>query len=492
MAAVASSSTFVHLTLYLILLCLLVFSHCGISVQQSNRDDDDDDHYHSLLLTSFLLPSSTCNKLPSTGRPGTATTMDLTHKYGPCSKQGPSPSAPAQILTQDQHRVDWLHSKLAVTIDVDKRDRRQKKRPRLSDSAVTVPARDGSLVSAGNFIVTVGLGTPPKPLNLIFDTGSDVTWTQCKPCAKFCHKQSDPIFDPAESSTYANVSCERAVCQRYGDVPGVSRGCSSSTCLYGIQYGDQSFSIGFLAKEKISIGNDSFDEFYFGCGQNNQGLFGGSAGLLGLGRDQFSFVSQTASKYGNFFSYCLPSTPSNVGKLTFGKGGYSKRVKFTPFAIKPQIPSFYFLDVIGVSIGGKKLSIPASLFSTAGTLIDSGTVISRLPPTAYGAIKTEFRKQMSKYKLTTALSILDTCYDFGNLTTVSVPKVSFVFKGNVELAVAPVGVLYGSSKNQICLAMAANGDDGDVGILGNTQQMTQDVVYDVAGGKLGFGTAGCR
>lgn len=262
--------------------------------------------------------------------------------------------------------------------------------------------------------------------------------------------------------------------------------------MYGIQYGDQSFSVGFLAKEKITIGKDSFDEFYFGCGQNNQGLFGGSAGLLGLGRYQFSFISQTAEKYKKFFSYCLPSTPSFVGKLTFGKGGYSKRVKFTPLLTKLQLPSFYFLDVIGVSIGGKKLSIPATTFSSAGTLIDSGTVISRLPPTAYSAIKAEFRKQMSKYTLTNALSILDTCYDFSNYTTVDVPKLSFVFKGNVELAVGAVGVLYGSSTQQICLALAANKDDGDVAILGNVQQLTQDVVYNVAGGKLGFGTGGCQ
>ncbi|CAM8889720.1 unnamed protein product [Rhodiola kirilowii] len=55
-----------------------------------------------------------------------------------------------------------------------------------------------------------------------------------------------------------------------------------------------------------------------------------------------------------------------------------------------------------------------------------------------------------------------------------------------------VGVLYGSSKNQICLAMAAIWGRWGCRILGNTQQMTQDVVYDVAGGKLGFGTAGCR
>ncbi|KAI8569364.1 hypothetical protein RHMOL_Rhmol02G0273000 [Rhododendron molle] len=34
-------------------------------------------------------------------------------------------------------------------------------------------------------------------------------------------------------------------------------------------------------------------------------------------------------------------------------------------------------------------------------------------------------------------------------------------------------------------------DASDVGIFGDVQQQTLDVVYDVAGGKLGFGTGGC-
>ncbi|RAL52966.1 hypothetical protein DM860_007734 [Cuscuta australis] len=44
---------------------------------------------------------------------------------------------------------------------------------------------------------------------------------------------------------------------------------------------------------------------------------------------------------------------------------------------------------------------------------------------------------------------------------------------------------------QVCLAFARNGDAGHPGILGNTQQQTFEVVYDVAGGKLGIGAGGC-
>lgn len=95
--------------------------------------------------------------------------------------------------------------------------------------------------------------------------------------------------------------------------------CSASNSVYGIQYGDQSFSVGFLAKEKFTLtASKVFDGVKFGCGENNQGLFTGVAGLLGLGRDKLSFPLQTASAYNKIFSYCLPSSASYTGHLTFG------------------------------------------------------------------------------------------------------------------------------------------------------------------------------
>ncbi|XXG54385.1 hypothetical protein AAC387_Pa03g2282 [Persea americana] len=51
------------------------------------------------------------------------------------------------------------------------------------------------------FLVEVSFGTPSKPQNLIMDTGSDVTWIQCKPC-KPCFPQKENFFDPTKSSTY--------------------------------------------------------------------------------------------------------------------------------------------------------------------------------------------------------------------------------------------------------------------------------------------------
>ncbi|GMY33175.1 aspartyl protease family protein At5g10770-like [Fagus crenata] len=289
--------------------------------------------------------------------------------------------------------------------------------------ASTLPAKSGSTVGSGNYVVTVGLSTPKKDLTLIFDTGTQ-------------------------------------------------QGCtSSSTCVYGIQYRDGSFSMGFFGQEKLTLtSNDVFNNFLFGCGQNNQVLFNGSAGLIGLGRNPPSLVQQTAAKYGRVFSYCLPLTPSSTGSLTFGKSARpSSAIKFTPFSKVTKVTQFYGLDTVGISVAGRKLLIAASVFSNSGTIIDSGTVITRLPPTAYSALKTAFRQAMKNYPLTTPSSSLDTCYNLTKYPTFTVPNISFSFNGGVDVDLDASRALVASNVSQVCLAFAANSDDNSLAIFGNVQ-----------------------
>ncbi|XP_057511639.1 aspartyl protease family protein At5g10770-like [Actinidia eriantha] len=437
-------------------------------------------HSHT-VETSSLLPASVCSH--STKGDRKRGSLKVVHKHGPCSDLGPdkytTPTA-TQILTRDQSRVNSIKYRLGFNSGQNN----------LQDSLAKISAKSGRSIGSGNYIVTIGLGTPKKDLSLIFDTGSDLTWTQCQPCVKSCYDQQEPILDPALSSTYKNVSCKSVQCNKLSSATGNQPGCSIATCIYGIQYGDSSFSVGYFGTETLTLTPDIFPDFYFGCGQNNQGLFGKTAGLLGLGRDQLSVVSQTASKYGKYFSYCLPTPSSSSGYLNFGKGG-SSALKFTPILTDSRGPSFYFIDVVAIKVGGQTLSISHSVFQTAGTIIDSGTVITRLPPAAYSALRAAFRQQMSKYPMAAALSILDTCYDLSKYDTVQVPTIRFLLAGNVEVPIIANGILYGGNPSQVCLAFAGNSDASDVGILGNVQQQTLEVVYDVAGGKLGFGTGGC-
>ncbi|XP_075508394.1 aspartyl protease family protein At5g10770-like [Primulina tabacum] len=443
---------------------------------------------HTIQIAS-LLPASLCT-IPSNTKDSdkTRSRMRVFHRYGPCSrldqdKNAASTTTPSlsEVLALDQSRVDWIQARLNSNSNTDQ----------FTERKASLQVKSGRSLGTGNYIATVGLGTPLKTLSLIFDTASDLTWTQCQPCSGSCHPQQDPVFNPSTSSSYSNVSCNSAQCSQLSSATGNSPGCSSgTTCIYLLAYGDRSFTVGFLSKDKLTISStDVFPNFVFGCGQNNQGLFGDTAGLIGLGRDPLSLISQTSSKYGRFFSYCLP-TSSSVGHLTFGKNGAPNNAKFTPFA-SSRIASFYYIDIIAISVGGHQLPISGAVFKAGGSIIDSGTVITRLPPAAYSTMSSAFQQGMTKYKRAPAFSLLDTCYDFGNLTTVTMPTIAFIFGGNVRVDLEPLGILIAVSSSSACLAFARNKDAGDVTILGNTQQKTMEVVYDVAGGKLGFSPNGC-
>ncbi|KAG1364264.1 Aspartyl protease family protein [Cocos nucifera] len=400
--------------------------------------------------------------------------LKVAHRHGPCSplhlKQNPDHK---QILHRDQSRVNAIHARTTT-------------KSLRANAANSIPDHTGDSLGTGNYIVTIGIGTPRRDRSVIFDTGSDVTWIQCEPC-RSCYQQREPLFDPSQSSTYANISCSSSYCSEL-DLSG----CTSSTCVYEVQYGDNSYTTGFLAQDTLTLTSSQvMPNFRFGCGENNDGLFGEAAGLLGLGRKKVSIVSQAFQKFGGVFSYCLPSTSSSTGYLTFGGGSTSSNVKFTPMLTDPTTPTFYYLDLVAIYIGGQRLSISPTVFSNAGTIIDSGTVISRLPPAAYSALRLAFWRLMSSYKSAPAFSILDTCYDFTGYGQVSIPTVALQFGGGVTTNLDSSGILYVASESQACLAFAGNSDASDLGIIGNVQQRKLNVVYDVAKKAIGFGPNGC-
>ncbi|XP_038897918.1 aspartyl protease family protein At5g10770-like [Benincasa hispida] len=446
------------------------------------------DSHHLTVELAGLFPSASCTRRSPQAHISSQreqSSLEVIHRHGPCGVGDSKSPTAAEMFVQDQARVDFINSKFSGKFKA-----MDSLRP---SKATKIPAKSGATIGSGNYIVNVGLGTPKKYLSLIFDTGSDLTWTQCEPCARYCYDQKDPVFAPSQSTTYSNITCSSPDCAQLESGTGNQPGCSAAkSCIYGIQYGDQSFSVGYFAKETLTLtSTDVIDNFLFGCGQNNRGLFGSAAGLIGLGQDKISIVKQTAQKYGQIFSYCLPKTSSSTGYLTFGSGGGGGALKYTPIIEAHGVANFYGLNIVGMKVGGTQIPISPSVFSTSGAIIDSGTVITRLPPDAYSALKSAFQKGMVRYPKAPELSILDTCYDLSKYAAVSIPKVSFLFKGGTEIDLDGTGILYGASTDQVCLAFAGNRDPSTIAIIGNVQQKTLQVVYDVGGGKIGFGYNGC-
>ncbi|TVU09987.1 hypothetical protein EJB05_43488, partial [Eragrostis curvula] len=430
-----------------------------------------------VVSVSSLLPSAACGTAEKAA--SNSSFLSVVHRHGPCSPLLSRGSAPthAEILDRDQERVKSIHRKHHGS---------SKTNPADASKGVSLPAYRGLSLGTGNYIVSVGLGTPARSFSVVFDTGSDLSWVQCKPCNN-CYEQQDPLFDPAQSSTYSAVPCGARECQELG-----TQGCSEDNkCRYEVVYGDQSQTDGNLARDTLTLApSEALTGFVFGCGDDDSGLFGKADGLVGLGRAKVSLASQAAAKYGAGFSYCLPSSSSATGYLSLGAAAPAN-AQFTSLLARRDTPSFYYVNLVGIKVAGRAIKIPSTVFNTAGTVIDSGTVITRLPDRAYAALRSAFAGYMGKYKKAPALSILDTCYDFTGYKTVQIPSVALVFQGGATVSLDFGGVLYLSRVSQACLAFASNGDDTSIGILGNTQQKTFAVVYDVGNQKVGFGAKGC-
>lgn len=133
----------------------------------------------------------------------------------------------------------------------------------------------------GEYLMDLSIGSPAVSFSAILDTGSDLIWTQCKPC-QVCFDQATPIFDPKESSSYSKIPCSSALCKALPQ-----QECNANNaCEYIYSYGDTSSSQGVLATETFTFGDVSVPNIGFGCGSDNEGDgFSQGAGLVGLGRD---------------------------------------------------------------------------------------------------------------------------------------------------------------------------------------------------------------
>ncbi|KAK1290351.1 Protein ASPARTIC PROTEASE IN GUARD CELL 2 [Acorus calamus] len=407
---------------------------------------------------------------------GATTTLEMRHQSRRRHHLNPS-----QQLLSDEARAQSIQSRATAAAAT-----------ATAEESAQVPLTSGVKLQTLNYVVTIELAA--KKRTLIVDTGSDLTWIQCKPCS-YCYSQQDPLFDPSLSPSYHPIPCSSPTCTTLPfSSPSPSCATPSTTCAYALSYGDGSYTRGDLARDTLTIANATAEGFVFGCGRSNRGLFGGASGLVGLGRSSLSLVSQTSARFGGVFSYCLPSKAyDSSGSLTLG-ADYSvyrneTQLMFTRMVLNPRVRSFYMLNMTGMSVGGVGIAVA----SEGGVLIDSGTVISRLPPSVYRAVRGEFLRQFSAYPVAPGFSILDTCFNLTGYDEVEVPTLRMRFEGDVEVRVDVSGALYFVKRDasQVCLALASLTYEDDLGIIGNYQQKNLRVVYDTKQSVVGFAEENC-
>ncbi|CAN6306832.1 unnamed protein product [Urochloa humidicola] len=372
---------------------------------------------------------------------------------------------------------------------------------------VTVtPGAIAEAVPDTEYLVHFAVGTPPQPVQLTLDTGSDLIWTQCPPCASCLHfDQALPYFDASASSTFAGeLTCSSPECQALsltscGAGADTSPSPGNQTCDYRYYYGDGSVTNGTLVEDTFTFADDAVPALAFGCGVNNTGIFkSNETGIAGFGRGNLSLPSQLKA---DNFSYCFTdingTTPSPV-QINLPANLYSSNpaaVQTVTLIQNPARPSLYYLPLTGITVGSMRLPIPASTFAltangTGGTIIDSGTGMTSLPHDVYALMVSAFVEQASLPALnaTTSMSVSQLiCFAVPAGASPDVPKLVLEFEGaTVDL---PRENYMFDIEGATCLAV--NGEGGDMTTIGNYQQQNTHVLYDLANNELSFVPAQC-
>ncbi|KAJ7954070.1 Aspartic protease in GUARD CELL-like protein [Quillaja saponaria] len=321
------------------------------------------------------------------------------------------------------------------------------------------PIISGTSQGSGEYFSRVGIGKPPSQVYMVLDTGSDVNWVQCSPCAD-CYQQADPIFEPAASASYIPLTCETSQCKSLD----VSE-CRNNTCLYEVSYGDGSFTVGDFVTETITLDSVSVNNVTIGCGHNNKGLFIGATGLLGLA---------------STLEFDSPIPPKAV---------------IAPLHRNSKLDTFYYLGLTGVSVGGELLPIPESNFQmgptgTSGVIIDSGTAVTRLQSDTYNSLRDSFVRSTKNLPFAEGVSLFDTCYNLSTVSSVEVPTVSFHFPDEKELLLPAKNYLIPvDAEGTFCFAFAPT--SSSLSIIGNVQQQGTRVGFDLANSLIGFSPSNC-
>ncbi|WVZ09781.1 hypothetical protein V8G54_014311 [Vigna mungo] len=391
-------------------------------------------------------------------------------------------------LERDSVRVRALQTRLDLALNrVSNSDLLPaESRPEFEANALQGPIVSGTSQGSGEYFLRVGIGKPASQAYVVLDTGSDVSWIQCEPCSE-CYQQSDPIFSPLSSSSYSPIHCDAPQCKSLD----LSE-CRNGTCLYEVSYGDGSYTVGEFATETVTLGASAVSGVAIGCGHNNEGLFVGAAGLLGLGGGKLSFPAQVNA---TSFSYCLVDRDSDAVSTLEFDSPMPRNAVTAPLLRNPELDTFYYLGLKGISVGGETLPVPESSFAVdatggGGIIVDSGTAVTRLRNEVYDALRDAFVRGAQGLPKANSVSLFDTCYDLSSRNTVEVPTVSFHFPEGRELPLPAKNYLIPvDSVGTFCFAFAAT--TSSLSIIGNVQQQGTRVGFDIGNSLVGFSANSC-
>ncbi|KAL4599215.1 hypothetical protein ACB092_11G111500 [Castanea dentata] len=324
-------------------------------------------------------------------------------------------------------------------------------------SSFSTNALDSEIIpNEGEYLMQYAVGTPPVQVFGIADTGSDLTWLQCRPCTK-CYKQTSPIFDPAN-----------------------------------VRYGDGSISGGDLALDTVTLGSTaSFPKTVIGCGHDNSGIFGAKgSGIVGLGSSPLSLVSQLGTSIAGKFSYCLIpfDKPNAQSKLNFGTNAVvsGPGAVTTPLATN-QNDVYYTLTLEAISVGPTKITSTSAKAAGGNIIIDSGTTLTLLPSDLYTGFEAALKAQIKLKVVKDPNQTFSLCFDSPE-STFKVPTIIAHFTGGADVTLSAINTFIGD-ETMSCMAFIPAGDS--IAIFGNLAQADQLVGYDIVKKTVSFKPTDC-
>ncbi|KAJ4712471.1 Aspartic proteinase CDR1 [Melia azedarach] len=364
---------------------------------------------------------------------------------------------------------------------------------RTKNSSIKYPVSPVELFNM-NYVMKYSIGTPPVETFAVPDTGSTIIWTQCLNCTR-CYNQTIPIFDPSKSSTYEPVTCAADECKN-----APSTMCKGKECWYQIEYEDESFSAGNIAKETLTFidifkrqhdaGKYPLSNMLIGCGHDNTDVPGvGVPGVVGLSSHRYSFVGQLGF---DIFSYCVSSNVSaGHSQIRFGLPAIISGKLST--ALSPNKEGFYyFKNVEGLYVDGEKVpDIPEWIFQYAegglgGLLLDSGTTFTELYGLALDNLIEKIRSTMRSdaKEEQDATNEWDLCYNMEHRSDV-LPEIEFWFKdSNDSFPIADDNAWIDNNHGQFCLGIGRS--SGTISVLGMYQQRDVNVGFDLKLNQVSF------
>ncbi|XP_050375707.1 probable aspartyl protease At4g16563 [Argentina anserina] len=407
-------------------------------------------------------------------------------------------------------------------------------------SQVSLPLAPGS-----DYTLSFTLGsTPPQPISLYMDTGSDLVWFPCSPfeCI-LCEGKPNSTFPPPKIPQSAAVSCDSHSCSAAHSALSSRSLCAIANCpLESIElsecssfkcppfyyaYGDGSL-ISKLFKYSLSIPMSTppliLPNFTFGCSHS---ALGEPIGVAGFGRGLLSLPAQLARSsphLGNQFSYCLVShsfdqdrvrrpSPLILGRYDQKYIHGAEEYTYTSMLYNPKHPYFYCVGLAGISIGKRVVPAPEFLQRVdgkgkGGVVVDSGTTFTMLPQRFHNSLVAEFDRRVGRvHKRATQVEEgtgLGPCYYYDGV--MEVPAVALHFVGNKSSVVLPRknyfyeftdgGDGVGRTRKVGCWMLMNGGDEKESGggpgaIFGNYQQQGFEVVYDLDKHRVGFAKRQC-